>query len=683
MRKAKLLLIISVLCVCLALCVACKKTDDTPSPSVTTDSAEETTNVTNDETTQTSTSEDESSEQTTEMITDKNDDEIVVAKKLEKEFDKTITLISDEKVTTKSGLTYTASGYSEIKDNKFDIGSGTLTVDLNGIFTDMYNKFILCYEATAPMKGSVTYLTSNGSYVTDEFFLEEGAHTFSCLNTGYLDGKYGINLECMTFTSLVGSGSIGLYELETEKCKIFSSAVYYIENSSYKVGIKLTWGGGISYIQDKVNTSYDLFNLINQHDTGRLIQQSYYGTSGDSQYTPGDYNGASWPYNPVQGGNLVQDHSRIIDIVIEDESIYIKSQPQDWGQLNSLTPSYMENSYTVYSDRITVDNRFVDFSYYNNPYREQELPAFYTVSYLNSFVYYDGFESWTDGDLSYNTNLPFWGSDLDSERAMCQFPIRQSNKETWCAWVNQDIDYGIGLYVPNVDYFLAGSFSYDGSKDAGDDSTNYVAPLNSLKIVSGEAIEYSYIICTGSVNQIRNTFKEHKDFATNESLHNNYISKRIPDQMASGLTYDFTYASSIGTIQATNNATASFSETENALMLTVNGIDVQTVLQFNNIDFSPKAEDYSKVTIKYKVPAGTSIAANMFEMFLCAGDTLTPAAGKSINANYICDGEYHEITVDLSTLSFWSGTINHIRFDFYGNSTVGDVLYIKSIEFHN
>lgn len=682
MKKAKLLLILSALCICLALCVACSKTEDTESPSVSTDSSDVTSDVTNEETTE-SKSEDESSEKATEMTTSANEDEIVVAKKLEKEFDKTISLTSDGKITTKSGLTYAATGYSEIKDNKLQIGSNTLTVKFHGAFTEMYNKFIMCYEATSPMKGTVKYLTGNGTYLTDEFFLEAGANTFSCLNSGYIDGKYGVNLEEMTFTSLTGSGSIAIYELETTKFKIFTSEVYYIENSSYKVGIKLTWGGGISYIRDKVNTGYDLLNLINQHDTGRLIQQSYYGTSGDNQYTPGDYNGVSWPYNPVQGGNLVQERSRIIDIVIEDDSIYIKSQPQDWGQQNFLTPSYMENSYTVYGDRIVVDNRFVDFSYFNNPYREQELPAFYTVSYLNSFVYYDGFESWTDADLSYNTNLPFWGSENASEVAMCQFPIRHSNKETWCAWVNEDIDYGIGLYVPNVDHFTAGSFSYDGSKDADENSTNYVAPLNRIKIVSGEAIEYSYIICTGSVSQIRDTFKEHKDFATNESLHNNYISKRIPDQMASGLTYDFTNSASLGMIQATNNATASFSTAENALMLTVNGMDVQTVLQFNNIDFSPVAEDYSKLTIKYMVPSGTSYSANMFEMFLCAGDTLLPAAGKSIMGNYICDGQYHEVTIDLSKLSFWKGSINHIRFDFFGNSSVGDILYIKSIEFHN
>ena len=89
------------------------------------------------------------------------------------------------------------------------------------------------------------------------------------------------------------------------------------------------------------------------------------------------------------------------------------------------------------------------------------------------------------------------------------------------------------------------------------------------------------------------------------------------------------------------------------------------------------------MTIKYMVPAETSKVANMFEMFLCTGDTLNPAPGKSIMGNYICDGQYHEVTIDLSKLTFWSGNINQIRFDFFGNSSVGDILYIKSIDFHN
>lgn len=695
MKSKKIILLISILCLSLVF-ISCKKQDDkevsgTNTTAITEETQEETHNDTSETSEETSkiseetseeTSEEKSDETTTENTTSPSDDQIDMAQRFEKSFDKTITVAADGYTTTKSGLSYYAEGYKSVNGNRFAIGSGKMTVDFDNKIVGRYNKFILCYESTAAIKATVTY-ASNGTYITDNFYLEKGAHTFSCLNSNYLEGKYASNLMNMTFESLEGNCEFAIYELDIVEYEVYDDVVYYIENPYYKIGIKLSWGGGICYLEDKNSPDKALTNLINQHDTGRLVQQSYYGTNGDNKYSPGDYNGTKWPYNPVQGGNLAQDHSRIIDIVVKDYSVYIKSQPQDWGKDNSLTPSYMENVYTVYDDRVQVDNRFVDFAFYNNPYRDQELPAFYTVSYLNSFVYYDGSDSWTNDKLSYKTRLPFWGSTDTLERQQCLFPLRQSTTETWCAWVNQDIDYGIGLYIPNVDFFLAGCHGYNGTKDASDDPTNYVAPVNQLKIVSGEPIEYSYIISTGSVSDIRETFKEYKDFAQNESLHNNYVSKRIPDKISGGLEYDFTSSSSLGNIEATNNATALFSSSYGALKLTVNGGDVQTILKFDHLNDTPDADDYSKITITYMLPKETSSSASFFEMFLCTGQTLFPEAGKSITGNYVRDGKFHEITIDLSNLSFWSGTINYLRFDFFGNSNVGDVLYIKSITFHN
>ena len=729
MKNKKLLLVASLLCACLIFGVACNKQDNVPTSDTTSvtdaiestegeettieaiidteqttadisdtepestaaestasDSTEVESTTDTDEVSSTTTSTTEADESTTSETTSSTeettaaDNGVVMASKLEKDFDKAMTVDGNGKVTTTSGLTYSARGYSSVKGNRFDLGKGTLNVDFNDNFTDKYNKFIICYESTAPIKGTVTYLCE-GRYITDEFFLEAGAHTFSCLNTGYLDGKYGVNLESMTFKSIVGSGEFALYELETVEYQVFDSAVYYIENKSYKVGIKLSWGGGISYIKDKNNRGNGLTNLINQCDTGRLVQQSYYGTNGEANYTPGYYNENKWCYNPVQGGDLAQNHSRIIDIVIEDYSVYIKAQPQDWAKDNQITPSYMENVYTVLDDRIQVDNRFVDFSFYNNHNRDQELPAFYTISYLDTFVYYDGSKSWTDDNLAYEDSLPFWGDN--AVRDNCLFPLRQSNTETWCAWVNEQTNYGIGLYVPNVDFFLAGRFGYNGSKDPTDGATNYVAPINKLTIVSGDPIEYSYIISTGSISQMRDTFKEYKDFATNESLHKNYESKRIPDEISDGLKFDFSQSGSLGLLEDSNNANFTFDATQQAVKLSARGGDPHVRLKLNNFSFTPVADDYTKVTIKYMVPTSSSASANGFEIFLSAGTTTIPEAGKSVRENYVCDGKWHTITIDLSTLPYWTGSVNFLRFDFFNNCRAGDAVYIKSIEFHS
>ena len=102
------------------------------------------------------------------------------------------------------------------------------------------------------------------------------------------------------------------------------------------------------------------------------------------------------------------------------------------------------------------------------------------------------------------------------------------NTETWCAWINEKDDYGLGLYVPNVDEHKAGRHKFDGSKDDMSDTTNYVAPMNLIRMISFQPIEFSYLLTVDSLPAIREIFTANKDFAENLHLHRNCISHRIP-----------------------------------------------------------------------------------------------------------------------------------------------------------
>ena len=198
------------------------------------------------------------------------------------------------------------------------------------------------------------------------------------------------------------------------------------------------------------------------------------------------------------------------------DSVYVKAQPQDWSLNGKITPSYMENRYTLTDGFIRVDNRFVDFSGWEHRYAHQELPAFYTVSYLDRFVCYGGSAGWSGDALTVKDGLPFWGDAAYANS--CRFTMKKGNDETWCAWVSSTDDYGVGLYVPGIDQFYAGRFGYNGSKSASDSATNYVAPLLTLKLVSFKPVEYSYLIATGSPEEIRSVFYENRGFADNSSL---------------------------------------------------------------------------------------------------------------------------------------------------------------------
>ena len=93
-------------------------------------------------------------------------------------------------VTHGDGLSYTASGYSSASDSTL-----TFTKDLTLVFdpastAEPFNRFTLGYTSTQPLYGQITY-TAGVKKTTDDFYLEAGTHTFSCVIGQYLNGGKG------------------------------------------------------------------------------------------------------------------------------------------------------------------------------------------------------------------------------------------------------------------------------------------------------------------------------------------------------------------------------------------------------------------------------------------------------------------------------------------------------------
>ncbi len=372
-----------------------------------------------------------------------------------------------------------------------------------------FNRYTLAYSSTQPLRGEISYLVwdANGkpAACTETFFLEAGENmTFSCLIDGYLDEVYafgitGVSLETANRTT----ATFTLSAITSDRAEVYTSGSYYLENDRYFVGVLLAWGGTLSYIEDKLDGDEEIGNLINRYDPGRLIQQSYYGVNDGPYYTAALYNGQKWGYNPVQGGDLYGNASKLVDVRVleEGKSIYIKCRPLDWAKQNEMTPSYMENIYTLTEDgAIRVWNRFVDFFGVPHPARHAELPAFYTISHLGTFHYYNGTAPWTGGAYETLPDEPFWAG-----RKEAYHKIVAGNTETWAAWTNPE-GYGIGLYVPGVEQMLAGRHEYNGSKDPLNNGTSYVAPLRTMQMVSFVPFEYEYVIAAGSISEMREVF---------------------------------------------------------------------------------------------------------------------------------------------------------------------------------
>lgn len=124
--------------------------------------------------------------------------------------------------------------------------------------------------------------------------------------------------------------------------------------------------------------------------------------------------------------------------------------------------------------------------------------------------------------------------------------------------------------------------------------------------------------------------------------------------------------------------------TENGLKLELDeAYDPYFTLDVSLLPESFNAQDYPCIEIEYMMPAtNTYHPYNNMEIFLCAGSTTTATGGISV-ANYLSspDGVYRKIRFDLTGSSMWNGQIHNIRIDFFGDCSLGDVMYIKSVKF--
>ena len=578
-------------------------------------------------------------------------------------------------VTTPLGLTYTLTGYTALDKATATVGE-SLTYTLEGeAFEEKFNRITLTYAATAPVKVWVSY-TEQGKSTEEYFFLDAKEGQFSGLNTGFMKGYSARKLTALRVEPLTDKATaFTLAGVSTEKLEKLPKT-YYLESDRYKLGIDLGWGGTVSYLEDKACTIPDLVNLVNRHDTGRLIQQSFYGVQENDEYKPGISFDSKWRYNPVQGGDQYNNPSRLIDVVITANSLYIKSQPQDWSLDNALTPSYYENTYTLDGDCVKVDNRFTDYSGWEHPFSGQELPAFYTVSYLDTFVWYNGEDSWTGDTLSTKGDLPFWGDHAGE----CTFVLREKNTETWCAWINGGDDYGLGVYVPNIDQHKAGRYEFDGSKSDMANSTGYVAPINILKLVSFDPIEYSYLLTAGNIATIRETFTARKDFTDNADLRVNYQSSRLPSVDGDITELDFTQGKNLALLTSPVDTTVVYDEAMGAVQLTAGSVgDVSVTIPYGSSPTPLAAESYKTLKIEYMIPTDASMSSYQSDLFICTGNIKAPDGNARIRVDLVKDGEYHVLEVKLTGNPYWTGDIHMIRFDYFDNSSAGDVMYIKNI----
>ncbi|MBR5880086.1 MAG: hypothetical protein IKZ16_00230, partial [Clostridia bacterium] len=263
-RNITFSLIMLVLCLMMVFqLVACNQGTNPPEQT-TPEQSEQPEVTTPDETT--TAEEESSSEQTTEESTTEPEETGGLAAKPSINFDTALNVTengANAAVTTATGLAYSATGFNKVQDGKFKINQN-YTVTLDQPFADKFNRITVCFVSDAPLKCTVTYKL-DGKTVNDLFYLEAGKQTFCALTKGYLDGKKAAELTSITFSTCEKKEtSFALCDVKTEVYEVYADDVYYIENEYYKLGVRLSWGGGICYLRDLKKKVGGIENLINQ-----------------------------------------------------------------------------------------------------------------------------------------------------------------------------------------------------------------------------------------------------------------------------------------------------------------------------------------------------------------------------------------------------------------------------------
>lgn len=418
----------------------------------------------------------------------------------------------------------------------------------------------LSFETACGLDGTMYFSDGDAREETAErFYIGGGDTEFRQILFSAGDAA---KLERIEFRCVAGSGEFRLNAVSAAVHPLdLTQDQLWLTGKTVKLGITLKHGGAVNWLssihqmfglsvddQGKVSVGEyvkgtslvaDDVNLVNAYDTGRLIQQSFYGSRGDSianpkdDYECGTYDpdgnpetpAVVWPYNPVQGGDQYQNLPQIVDVRLTESEIYVKSRPMDWAKNNSVTPFYMENTYRieedpVYGEYVCVVNRSTDFSgYVHDNVRDQELPAFYGITPLGTLTTYTGNAPWSGEACTNMTSLGFWGNGGAENRF--------NATENWIAWVNEE-GWGVGLYVPDVERMLAGRNGYfpfaERYEQLGSDPSNaspctYTAPLGVFSLPTYESFTYTYYLKLDYADQSRAFFGElHAQGASNEDV---------------------------------------------------------------------------------------------------------------------------------------------------------------------
>lgn len=436
------------------------------------------------------------------------------------------------------------------------------------------------------------------------------------------------------FISVTASAGILALSLLLWPSGVAHAEITYLDNGVIRVGVDLARGGAISYLSEHGSGS----SVVNIHDLGRYIQQSYY--SGPDPFIPPGATQhpayAGWGWNPVQAGDVYGYPSLVTDSGNDGHTIYTRSIPKQWALRNVDSECTMETWVTLAENRVHVRNRLVNSRSDTTRYggRHQELPAIYTIGTLYRLFTYTGTAPFTGDALTqiHNSGPPwaYW-----------------SSTENWSALVDVN-DWGLGVFLPGASLTVGGFAGSPGWGWPTSANTGYIAPLHTDLLDHDIVYEYEYTLILGR-------------------LHEDIRSYAYANAPGPGPSLVFTRDRQHCLPSNLSDSSPPFA---GFWRLSLDRQDPQI--------FCPpglwSATDVPSIFIK----AAFHTSADEAEVFFALEDGVF-SGDKRITVPVIPDGGVHTIQVDLHSHPLYSGVITKLRFDPIVSSTPGDIVDLHSM----
>ncbi len=265
----------------------------------------------------------------------------------------------------------------------------------------------------------------------------------------------------------------------------FAADWLYLDNGQIRLGVDRAAGASIGFFGESTTGR----NLLNHHDKGRFIQQSYYGAKDGS-----DWNGKPWRWNPVQGGGWRNEPARTLAFTNTATTLYARTLPKHWATGADLPDVVMEEWLTLTNRIAHLRFRMTYSGATNHPPAHQELPAVFADLALTNLVYYKGDAPWTRGALM--RRVPGWPNEYD-----------KGLSENWAAYVDER-DWGLGAFVPGTTEVTC--YRHPGKPGPAGSGCSYLAPIRTLAITNGFKLEYDVFLTIGTVGEMRERFRDLK-----------------------------------------------------------------------------------------------------------------------------------------------------------------------------